>query len=108
MKKFAHAAFADGSIIRSDGYRSYIPALEGYTHEHKSYDTNSGLLHWLHVVISNAKAFILGTYHGLLKESLQSYLDEFCFRFSRRFFGAALLDRLALAICCSRLADSKG
>ena len=28
VKKFAHAAFADGSEIHSDGYCSYIPALE--------------------------------------------------------------------------------
>ncbi len=95
VKKFAQSAFAEGSIVRSDGYRSYIPALEGYTHEYKPYDPNSGLLHWLHIVISNAKAFILGTYHGLPKENLQSYLDEYCFRFSRRFFGHALLERLA-------------
>ena len=58
VKKFAHTAFADGSVIYSDGYCSYIPALEGYTHQHKSYDPDSGLLHWLHIVISNAKAFI--------------------------------------------------
>ena len=65
VKKFARAAFADSSVILSDGYRSYIPALEGFTHEHRSYDPDSGLLHWLHIVISNAKAFILGAYHGL-------------------------------------------
>jgi len=47
---------------------------------------------------SNTKVFILGTYHGLRKDSLQSYLDEFWFRFHRRSFGGALLDRLALAI----------
>ena len=29
VKKFAQAAFAQGSTIHSDGYRSYIPALEG-------------------------------------------------------------------------------
>lgn len=105
VKKFAHAAFVDGSVIHRDGYRSYIPALEGYTHEHKSYDLNSGLLHWLHVVISNAKAFILGTYHGLPKKYLQSYLDEYSFRFSRRNFGETLLNRLALAVSLSRSAD---
>ena len=55
VKKFAQAAFAQGSTIHSDGYGSYIPALEGYTHEHKPYNPNSGLLHWLHIVISNAK-----------------------------------------------------
>ena len=62
VRKFAHAAIADGSEIHSDGYYNYIPALEGYTHEHKPYNSDSGLLHWLHIAISNAKAFILGTY----------------------------------------------
>ena len=65
VKKFAHAAFADGSEVHSDGYCSYIPALDGFIHEHKPYDPDSGFLHWLHIVLSNAKAFILGTYHGL-------------------------------------------
>ena len=96
VRKFAWLAFAAGCTVRS-----YIPALEGYTHEHRSFDPNSGLLHWLHIVISNAKAFILGTYHGLPKDNLQSYLDEFCFRFSRRSFGPDLLDRLALAVASS-------
>ncbi len=72
-----------------------------YVHEHKPYDPNSGLLHWLHIIISNAKAFILGTYHGLPKIYLQSYLDEYCYRFCRRSFGDALLDRLALAVATS-------
>lgn len=82
--KFAQSAFTENSVIRSDGYRSYIPALKGFSHEHKTYDPSSGLLHWLHIMIGNTKAFILGTYHGLPKVTLQSYLDEFCFRFSRR------------------------
>ena len=94
VRKFAHAAIADGSEIHSDGYCSYILALEGYTHEHKPYDSDS-----------NAKAFILGTHHGLSKKYLQSYLDEYSFRFSRRDFGAALLERLTLAISLSHLAD---
>ena len=61
VKKFAQVAFAPDSTIHSDGYGSYIPALEGYTHKHKPYDPHSGLLHWLHIVISNAKAFLLDT-----------------------------------------------
>ena len=108
VKKFANAAFADGGVIHSDGYRSFIPALEGYTHEHRPYDPKSGLLHWLHIVISNAKAFILGTYHGLPKKNLQSYLDEYSFRFSRRSFGGALVERLTLSVALSRSAEQKG
>lgn len=101
VRKFAQSSFAENSVIRSDGYRSYIPALKDFSHEHKTYDPGSGLLHWLHIIIGNAKAFILGTYHGLPKDNLQSYLDEFCFRFSRRSFGPALLDSLVLAISAS-------
>jgi len=56
------------------------------------------MLHWLHIAISNAKAFILGTYHGLPKDNLQSYLDEFCVRFSRRFFGSKLVEPLIFAV----------
>ena len=95
VKKFAHTAFADDSVIYSDGYHSYIPALKGHTHEHRFYDPNSGLHHWLHIVISNAKAFI---YHGLPKKNLQFYLDEYSFRFSRRDFGPVLIEHLLLAV----------
>ena len=101
VKKFARSAIAQGSVIHSDGYRSYIPALKDYIHEHKPYDPDVGLLHWLHITVSNVKAFILGTYHGLPKTNLQSYLDEYCFRFSRRSFGGALWERLAVAVAAS-------
>ena len=107
VKKFALYAFADGSVIHSDGYRSYIPALEGYIHEQKPYNHNSDMLHWLHVIISNVKAFILGTYHGLPKKNLQSYLDEYSFSFCRRNFDGALVERLTLSVALSRSADQK-
>ena len=93
-----------GSTIHSDGYRSYLPAPEEYIHEHKTYVPNSGTLHWLHIVVSDAKAFILGTYHGLPMDNRQSYLDEFAFRFGRRTFGAILTQRLILAVARSRMA----
>ena len=72
VKRFAHVAFVHGSVIHNDGYRSYILALEGYAHEYKPYDLDSDLLHWLHIVISNVKAFILGTYR-LPKKIFQPY-----------------------------------
>ncbi len=108
VMKFAENTVEKGSKILSDGYRSYLPALKAFLHEHKVYKPDSGSLHWLHIMISNAKAFILGTYHGLPKAYLQSYLDEFCFRFSRRYFGASLFDRLAVALVTSFSAYSKG
>lgn len=102
VKRFANRCIRKGSVIRSDDYCSYPPALcDDYTLETKPYDPSTGQLHWLHTIVGNAKAFILGTYHGLPKQNLQSYLDEFCFRFSRRFFYGQLFDRLALAIVSS-------
>lgn len=102
VKKFIQKNVITGSTVCSDGYRSYIPALkDSYHHEHKVYNSQDGMLHWLHIMISNAKAFVLGTYHGLPKDNLQSYLDEYCFRFSRRCFHGDLLNRLALAVAVS-------
>lgn len=109
VQKFAKMSFSKGSIIHSDGYRSYIPALkDDFDHQHKVYDPNGSELKWLHTLVSNAKAFILGTYHGLPKKHLQSYLDEFCYRFSRRHFGANLFERLTIALVATPTADSKG
>lgn len=108
VKAFAESSIVPGSTILSDACRSYIPALTDYDHQYEKYDPKSGNLRWLHTIISNAKAFILGTYHGLPKQNLQAYLDEFCFRFSRRGFGGGLFNRLALAMTGSPLAESDG
>ena len=37
----------------------------------------------------------------LPESTVQSYLNESCFRFSRRNFGGALLERLSLAVATS-------
>ena len=104
VRKFAQANIQAEATIISDVYRSYIPALKDYKHEHGVYNPDAGMLHWLHTMIGNAKVFILGTYHGLPKKNLQEYLDEFCYRFNRRHFPN-LCDRLTNAIALSSFAD---
>jgi hypothetical protein len=42
-------------------------------------------LPWVHVIISNFKSYVLGTYHGISGHYVQEYLDEFCYRLNRRF-----------------------
>jgi hypothetical protein len=54
------------------------------------------VLPWVHTVISNSKSLLTDTYHGVKKELLQGYLNEFCYKFNRRYFGEALFDRLLL------------
>ena len=42
------------------------------------------VLPWVHRAFANLKTWTLGVYHGLRRQHLQSYLDEFVFRFNRR------------------------
>lgn len=105
VRAFAERSIKPGSTIESDGYRSYIPALVSFDHQHKKYDPNSGMLKWLHTMISNAKDAILGTYHGLPKKYLHLYLGEQCYRFNRRTFGVNLFERLLVSMAATPLAD---
>ena len=44
------------------------------------------LLSMIHLVFSNLKAWLLGTHHGVSQQHLPAYLNEFVFRFNRRFY----------------------
>lgn len=67
-----------GSIVQTDAYHSYRkPLSEKFEHQYQVFNAESDLLHWLHIVIGNAKAFVNGTFHGLGEKHLQKYLDEF-------------------------------
>jgi transposase-like protein len=86
--------------VHTDGLSAYEKlGKEGYEHHAEVFDpkNNPDHLHWLHTIISNAKAFIGGTYHGLDEKHLQRYLDEFCYRFNRRKFEGQLFNRLLSA-----------
>jgi hypothetical protein len=40
---------------------------------------------------------LLDIYHDIKPEYLQNYLNEFCYKFNRRYFGENLFDRLMIA-----------
>ena len=91
---------APGQNIRTDGLSSY-KYLKTIGHRHigtavpmeKAHED----LHWVHIAISNAKRFLLGTYHGVSHKHLQRYLDEFCYRFNRRAWEKQITLRLLTA-----------
>jgi hypothetical protein len=57
------------------------------------------ILPWTHRVFANLKTWALGVYHGLRRQHLQSYLDEFTFRFNRRRTrNAAFRSLLGIAV----------
>ena len=54
------------------------------------------LLPWVHIAISNAKRLLLNIHHKLKNEYLQYYLNEYCYKFNRRYFGDKIFDRLLI------------
>jgi len=54
------------------------------------------ILPWVHIAIGNVKRLLLDTHYQLKKEYLQYYLNEFCYKFNRRYFGEKLFDRLVM------------
>jgi hypothetical protein len=101
---FAGSTVAKGSEIRTDGLNIYpVLSRNGYNLVQKEYSPKKQPehLHWTHIVISNAKAFIEGTFHGLDSIHLQRYLDEFCYRFNRRWMAGGVFSRLVIACAFS-------
>ncbi len=83
-----------GSTLQTDGYRIYSRVyLQGYGRKALVSKNlkSSEVLKWVHVIITNAKTYINGTFHGLEEKHLQRYLDEFCFRFNRRVLGKSII-----------------
>lgn len=61
-------------------------------------DLAENLDHRVHRFISNAKAWIIGTHHGVDAKYLGRYLSEYAYRFNRRHDLDSLFHR-ALTAC---------
>src|SRR5512132_4334139 len=85
LHAFVGANVEAGATARTDGWSGYCSA-PGVTHEPHIVGPMAAhvVLPWTHRVFANLKRWALGVYHGLRRKHLQSYLDEFAFRFNRR------------------------
>jgi transposase-like protein len=87
---FVKHAVEPGSVVITDEWEAYVGLTqEGFKHRPRvinaSSKTASGLLPRVHRVASLFKRWLLGTHQGALsREQLDSYLEEFTFRFNRR------------------------
>ena len=61
--------------------------MTGYRHDPRIVGKMAGhiVLPWIHRAFSLMKRWSLGTYHGLRRKHVDSYLNEFVFRYNRRF-----------------------
>jgi transposase-like protein len=92
---FVESAVAPGTQIITDDWKGYAGLGErGYAHlaiaERGDPRVADVFLPIVHLVFSNLKSWLNGTHHGVSPKHLQAYLNEFTFRFNRRFypFGA--------------------
>ncbi|OAV64165.1 Transposase [Bacteroidales bacterium Barb4] len=88
------------SVIDSDSSTSYVQ-LKDIVKEHNPQvipkKEVGKVLSWVHIAVSNAKRMLLDIYHDIKPEYLQNYLNEFCYKFNRKYFGENLFDRLLIA-----------
>ena len=84
---FIAQAVEPGSIVRTDGLNAYR-GLRNYMHDRqiqRRQAPGEHLLPRVHRVVSLLKRWLLGTHQGAIGQNhLDSYLDEFTFRFNRR------------------------
>lgn len=101
VDKLVSENFDQKSIVFSDKSTSYVN-ISDYVETHISVKSNNNTtkntLKWVHIAISNAKRTLLGIYHKIKGKYLQQYLDEFCYKLNRRYFGEKLFNRLILAM----------
>ena len=85
LKKFIAQNVVAASTAKTDGWSGYAGAPVA-NHQPHVIGTMAAhiVLPWIHQIFSNLKGWARGVYHGLRRKHLQSYLDEFVFRFNRR------------------------
>jgi len=89
--------------IVSDKSNSYNDLKEDYNLDSKVIPKKeiNTILPWVHTAISNAKRLLLDVHHRIDDDFLQNYLNEYCFKFNRRYFDN-IFDRLMVAAVSNR------
>ena len=88
---FVKSAVASGTLIVTDDWSGYA-GLRGSGYDHHaiaqcgSPEVSEEFLPIVHLVFSNLKTWLNGIHHGVSAKHLQAYLNEFTFRFNRRFY----------------------
>jgi len=91
LTSFVQSAVMPGTMVITDAAPSYARLTGiGYDHlpvvEGNDPAVAEEYLPIVHLVFSNLKAWLKGCHHGVSPQHLQAYLNEFTFRFNRRFY----------------------
>jgi len=88
---FVEGAVEPGTLLVTDDWSAYASLrMRGYDHhaiaECGEPEIADEFLPIVHLVFSNLKTWLNGIHHGVSAKHLQAYLNEFTFRFNRRFY----------------------
>jgi len=88
---FVKTVVAPGARIITDDWSGYAGlAKHGFKHvaiaERGDPQVAEEFMPIVHLVFSNLKTWLRGIHHGVSPQHLQTYLNEFTFRFNRRFY----------------------
>ncbi len=88
---FVASTVEPGTLVVTDDWNGYNDlAKRGYEHlavaERGDPQVAEDYLPIIHLVFANLKTWLNGVHHGVSHQHLQAYLNEFTFRFNRRFY----------------------
>ena len=89
LQAFIESNVRAGARVVTDGLGAYRwLGSAGFEHEahaiNKDYDVLAAVLPQVHLLFTNVKAWLLGTFHGVSAKYLDRYLREYTYRFNRR------------------------
>lgn len=98
-EKLVRDLIDEQAVLQTDDSTTYVnleDCIDVHVKEISSTKEGKFNLRWAHIAISNLKSY-LRIYHMVSERMLQNYLDEFCYKLNRRYFGQKLFDRLVIA-----------
>jgi hypothetical protein len=97
LETFLEASLEPGANMITDGWGGYSGPGENFQHEPVVLDNpkNAGeVLPLVHLQFNNLKSWLRGTFHGVSPKHLPAYLNEWNYRFNRRFMISDLFKYL--------------
>ena len=90
---------AQNAKMITDGYSTYQSLAGEFEMDVENVPSKQAhiKLPWVHTAIGNAKKVLQGIYQHTRTEYLQNYLDEFCYKLNRRYFGNDIFGRILVA-----------
>ena len=101
IARYARNSLRPSSVVFSDGLACFaavttagcqhVPIVTGSGRKAAQHPTFS----WVDTILGNVKTALTATFHAIREKQVPRYLDEFEYRFNRRFDLPAMIERLA-------------